>query len=71
MADVPTTTYVTDRQKAIGRFRTLPWAHLLQAERRAMGGTIQDVWSAWEQSDDEFQVAYEKARDAVAAFTDG
>jgi hypothetical protein len=26
MTEVPATTYVVDRQKALGRFRALPWA---------------------------------------------
>jgi hypothetical protein len=35
--EVDTSTYVVDRQKAWGRFRTLPWSSEFEAERREMG----------------------------------
>jgi hypothetical protein len=34
---VETATYVVDRQKALGRFRTLPWSSDFEAHRQAMG----------------------------------
>ena len=67
--EVATTAYVADRQKALGRFRTLPWATCVEAERQAMGRAIQAVWRTWDQSDEEFQRAYDTARNSVAAFS--
>jgi hypothetical protein len=67
--DVATTTYVVDRQKALGRFRTLPWGTVFEHERQRMGAAIADLWRTWEEPDDEFQHAYVEVRDAVAAFT--
>ena len=46
--EVATTTYITDRQKALGRFRTLPWASCVEHERQVMGKAIQVVWRAWD-----------------------
>jgi hypothetical protein len=37
MSRVETATYVVDRQKALGRFRTLPWSSDFEAQRRASG----------------------------------
>lgn len=37
MSRVETATYVVDRQKALGRFRTLPWSSDFEAQRQAMG----------------------------------
>lgn len=68
-ADVATSTYVTDRQKALGRFRTLPWADGLEEERLAMGRSIERVWDEWDSSDEEFQRAYKDARATVKLFT--
>jgi hypothetical protein len=65
---VETGTYVVDRQKALGRFRTLPWSSDFEAHRQAMGDSIEDVWRAWDESDDEFQLAYKGARAAVSGF---
>jgi len=63
------TTYIVDRQKAFGRFLTLPWASSFEAERLAMGKGIEDVWAAWDRSDEEFQAAYKKSRATVRDFT--
>jgi hypothetical protein len=63
--EVDTSTYIVDRQKALGRFRTLPWASTVETERRAMGAAIQDVWATWDDPDEEFQRAYDDARTAV------
>jgi hypothetical protein len=68
MSQVETATYTVDRQKALGRFRTLPWSSEFEALRQAMGRGIEGVWRAWDESDDEFQLAYKGARAAVAAF---
>ena len=68
MSDVETATYVVDRQKALGRFRTLPWSSDFEAQRQAMGRTIEGVWRAWDESDDEFQLAYKSARVAASEF---
>ena len=65
---VETATYVVDRQKALGRFRTLPWSSDFEAHRQAMGHSIEGVWRAWDESDDEFQLAYKSARAAVSEF---
>ena len=35
-----------------------------------MGKSIETLWRAWDASDDEFQLAYDDARSAVAGFTD-
>jgi len=53
-SQVETATYVVDRQKALGRFRTLPWSSDFEAHRQAMGRGIDGVWRAWYESDDEF-----------------
>lgn len=68
--EVSATTYVVDRQKAFGRFSTLPWALLIQDERRAMGRKIESLWNAWGDPDDKFQRAYDELRSAVAVFTE-
>ena len=68
MSRVETATYVVDRQKALGRFRTLPWSSDFEAQRQAMGKTIEGVWRAWGESDDEFQLAYKNARAAASEF---
>ena len=68
MSRVKTATYVVDRQKALGRFRTLPWSSDFEAQRQAMGRTIEGVWRAWDESDDEFQLAYKGARAAASEF---
>ena len=65
---VEAATYVVDRQKALGRFRTLPWSSDFEAQRQAMGRGIEGVWRAWDESDDEFQSAYKRARAAVSEF---
>jgi hypothetical protein len=67
--DVPTTTYVVDRQKALGRFRALPWAPMFEPERRSMGARIEQLWHVWDDPDDIFRQAYDDARDSVATFT--
>jgi hypothetical protein len=67
--DIETTTYVVDRQKALGRFRALPWGSAFESERQRMGAMIQRLWSAWDDQDDEFQQAYDDLRSSVAAFT--
>jgi hypothetical protein len=67
--DVAMTTYVVDRQNALGRFRTLPWASVFEHERSRMGPAIDGLWLAWDAPDEEFERAYFEARDAVAAFT--
>jgi hypothetical protein len=68
-AQVETTTYVVDRQKALGRFRTLPWGAEFEAERQAMGRSIETLWKAWDDHDDELQRRYDEARAAVSEFT--
>jgi hypothetical protein len=68
LSQVETATYVVDRQKALGRFRTLPWSSDFEAHRQAMGRGIEGVWRAWDESDDEFQSAYKGARAAVSEF---
>ena len=68
MSRVETATYMVDRQKALGRFRTLPWSSDFEAQRQAMGKTIEGVWRAWDESDDEFQLAYKSARAAASEF---
>ena len=68
MSHVETATYVVDRQKALGRFRTLPWSSDFEAQRQAMGKTIEGVWRAWDESDDEFQLACKNARAAASEF---
>jgi hypothetical protein len=68
MNQVETATYVVDRQKALGRFRTLPWSSDFESHRQAMGRGIEGVWRAWDESDDQFQLAYKDARSAVSGF---
>jgi hypothetical protein len=69
MKDVPTTTYVVDRQKALGRFRALPWGSAFESERQRMGGAVAALWRAWDDGDEDFQRAYNEVRGAVADFT--
>ncbi len=68
ITQVETATYVVDRQKALGRFRTLPWSSDFEAHRQAMGHGIEGVWRAWDESDEGFQFAYKCARAAVSEF---
>ena len=70
MTEVPTTTYVVDRQKALGRFRALPWGSAFETERQRMGTAVTDLWAAWDDTDDDFQQAYKDVHRAVKAFTD-
>ena len=67
--EVVATTYIVDRQKALGRFLTLPWASSFEQQRRAMGKGIERLWAAWDGSDEDFQAAYDESRAAVRAFT--
>jgi hypothetical protein len=66
---VVATTYIVDRQKALGRFLTLPWASSFEQQRRAMGKGIDRLWAAWDGSDEDFQAAYDESRAAVRTFT--
>jgi len=68
--EVPTTTYVVDRQKALGRFRALPWGSTFETERRRLGPAVSALWAAWDDGDDDFQQAYNDVRSVVAEFTD-
>jgi hypothetical protein len=43
ISQVGTATYVVDRQKALGRFRTLPWSSDFEACRQAMSHGIEAV----------------------------
>ena len=70
MSDIPTTTYVVDRQKALGRFRALPWGSAFEPERRRMGAAVAALWAAWDDGDDDFQRAYDEVRSVVIVFTD-
>lgn len=67
--DVEVSTYVVHRQKALGRFLTLPWATAFEQQRRAMGKGIERLWAAWDGTDAEFQAAYDESRTAVKVFT--
>jgi hypothetical protein len=49
--EVPATTYVVDRQKALGRFRALPSGSAFEPERRRMGGAVTALWRAWDGGD--------------------
>jgi hypothetical protein len=69
MTEVPATTYVVDRQKALGRFRALPWGSAFEPERRRMGTAVTALWTAWDGRDDDFQRAYDDTRSAVVTFT--
>jgi hypothetical protein len=69
IADVEAATYVVDRQKALGRLRTLPGSAQFETQQLAMGHAIDAVWQAWTAPDDEFQRQYKQARAATAAFT--
>lgn len=69
MKDVPTTTYVVDRQKALGRFRALPSGSAFETERQRMGAAVTALWAAWEAGDDDFQQVYKDVRSAVVDFT--
>jgi hypothetical protein len=66
--EVATTTYVVDRQRALGRFRSLPWSSTFEPERLAMGAGIENLWHAWDESDEMFQRVYKDARSAVSIF---
>jgi hypothetical protein len=67
--EVVATTYIVDRQKALGRFLTLPWASSFEQQHRAMGKGIERLWAAWDGSDEDFQAAYDESRAAVRTFT--
>lgn len=69
MTEVPTTAYVVDRQKALGRFRALPWGSAFEPERERMGSAVTRLWAAWKDDDDDFQLAYNDVRSSVATFT--
>lgn len=70
MKDVPPTTYVVDRQKALGRLWGLPWGWAFEPERQRMGLAATALWAAWDDGDDSFQQAYNEVRNAVAGFTE-
>jgi len=65
MGQVETATRVVDRQKALGRFRTLPCSDF-EAPHQAMGRGIERVWRAWNESDEEFQLPARCGRQAVS-----
>jgi hypothetical protein len=65
---VELTTYVVDRQQALGRFRTLPWSREFESQRLKMGHGIDGVWKAWDEDDNEFQRTYKESRAAVSEF---
>ena len=44
--EVGVSTYVVDRQKALGRLLTLPRAVSFEQDRRAMGSAIERLWAA-------------------------
>jgi hypothetical protein len=67
--DLELSTYTADRQRALGRFLTLPWAPALEEQRRAMGRGVEQLWVAWDGTDEEFQAAYDRSRAAVRTFT--
>jgi hypothetical protein len=69
ITEVEAATYVVDRQKALGRFRTLPGSAQFETQRLAMGHAIDALWQAWTSPDDEFQRQYKHARTATASFT--
>ncbi|MDT5042768.1 MAG: hypothetical protein QOE51_3753 [Actinoplanes sp.] len=62
------TTYVVDRQKAVGRFQALPWASMFESERQAMGPPMDQLWNVWDEPDDEFHRAYDDVQTAVSIF---
>jgi hypothetical protein len=68
ISQVESATYVVDRQRALGRFRTLPWSSDFEVHRQAMGRDIEKVWRAWDDSDEEFRLAYDSSRAAVSDF---
>jgi hypothetical protein len=68
-SSVPAATYVVDRQKALGRFRTLPWSGEFEAQRQQMGMALDRVWQAWGDTDDAFEAAHKDARATVVIFT--
>ena len=65
VGQVETATRVVDRQKALGRFRTLPCSDF-EAPHQAMGRGIERVWRAWNESDEEFQLPARCGRQAVS-----
>ena len=67
-SSIPAATYIVDRQKALGRFRTLPWSGELEVQRRDMGPALENVWATWDDTDEAFQAAHDRARTAAAAF---
>jgi hypothetical protein len=60
ITQVETATYVVDRQKALGRSRTLPRSSDFEAHRQAMGHGIEGVWRAWDESDEGVPVRLQK-----------
>ena len=66
MGQVETATCVVDRQKVLGRFRTLPRSSDFEAPHQAMGHGIERVWRAWNESDEEFQLPARCGRQAVS-----
>jgi hypothetical protein len=63
-------TFAVDRQRALGRFRTLPGGSEFEPEIARMAQTIEALWDAWNASDDQFEQAREDASVAVRGFAE-
>jgi hypothetical protein len=61
-------TYVVDPQQALGRCRTLPWSGEFERQRQTMGRTLDQVWLAWDDSDEAFQRCHNQARASATDF---
>ena len=63
-------TFAVDRQRGLGRFRTLPGGSQFEPEIQRMGRSIEALWGAWDTSDDQFEETREAASVAVMAFAE-
>lgn len=66
---VDETTYVVDRQRALNRLLTLPHGDAFGPQIRNMGDGIEKLWQAYPGTEEEWQTARARLKEAIDAFT--
>jgi hypothetical protein len=61
-------TYLVDRQRALNRLLTLPHGEAFEPQVTTMGRFIEELWQAYPGSEEEWQAARGRLREAIQAF---
>jgi hypothetical protein len=61
-------TYLVDRQRALNRLLTLPHGDAFLPQVTRMGHEIEELWKVYSGSDEEWQAARGRLREAIQAF---